>query len=290
MYDVIYLARLEVTEKYMNDVKILAPKAKVIYDTVDLHYLREMREAKLKDSIRLYEKAGETKQREIALMKKADCTLVVSSLEKQMLQEEYPDLNKIEFFHMPRDIYGSAQGFESRKDILFIGGFEHPPNMDAVLYFVKEIFPQVKQAVQDIKFFIIGSKTPQEIRDLASNDVMITGYVEDISTYFNSCRMSIAPLRYGAGIKGKILTSFSYGLPAVATSIASEGMGIKNEHDVLVADTAEAFAQQVIRLYSDAELWETISKNALDTITSRYSMAAVTQKFDELLTGLGIPK
>ncbi len=288
LYDVIYLARLEVTEKYIHLVKTLAPQAQVIYDTVDLHYLREIRKAKLKDSLSLYEKAIETKQREIALMEKADCTLVVSRLEQQLLQEEYPALQNIEFFHMPREIYGSAQGFEPRHNILFIGGFEHPPNIDAVLYFVEEIFPKVKAEINEMKFFVIGSKAPPEILNLASEDIIITGYVPDISDYFNQCKLSVAPLRYGAGIKGKILTSFSYGLPVVATSIAAEGMELQNSHDVLIEDNAEQFAQQVVRLYTDSDLWETLSHNSLETLSTRYSTEAVTQKFEGLLRNLSV--
>ncbi|NET43635.1 tetratricopeptide repeat protein [Okeania sp. SIO2B3] len=285
-YDVVYLARLEFTEKHIDNVRKFAPQAKIIYDTVDLHYLREEREAKLKNSFELAEKATQTKERELALMTKADCTLVVSMMEKQMLEEENPHLKNIEFFNMPRDIYGASKGFEERKNILFIGGFQHPPNVDAVLYFVRDVFPLIKQKVNDIKFFVIGSNAPEEIVNLSSDDVIITGHIPDISEYFNSCKISVAPLRYGAGIKGKILTSFSYGLPVVATSIAAEGMGIKDGYDVLIGHTSESFAQKVASLYLDNKLWSKISQNSLDTISSKYSMEAVTNKFDELLRNL----
>ena len=287
-YDLVYLARLEFTEKHIDNVKKFAPKAKIIYDTVDLHYLREQREAKLKNSFELYEKAMKTKGRELALMAKADCTLVVSTTEKQMLEQENPHLKNIEFFHMPRDIYGAETGFAARKNILFIGGFQHPPNVDAVLYFVQEVFPLVKQKVNDIKIFIIGSRAPESILKLSSDDVIITGHVPDVSEYFNSCKMSVAPLRYGAGIKGKILTSFSYGLPVVATPIAAEGMGITDGYDVLIGDNPANFAQQVATLYLDNKLWSKISQNSLDTISSRYSMTAVTSKFNQLLTSLDV--
>ncbi|MDJ0515222.1 MAG: tetratricopeptide repeat protein [Trichodesmium sp. MO_231.B1] len=289
-YDVIYLARLEFTEKHIDNVRKFAPQAKIIYDTVDLHYLREQREAKLKNSLELLEKAIKTKERELALMAKVDCTLVVSMMEKQMLEQENPHLKNIEFFNMPRDIYGAEKEFADRKNILFIGGFQHPPNVDAMLYFVQEIFPLVKHKINDMKIFIIGSKAPEEILNLSSDDVIITGHVPDISEYFHSCKISIAPLRYGAGIKGKILTSFSYGLPVVATPIAAEGMGITDGYDVLIGDNPENFAQQVTNLYLDNKLWSKISQNSLDTISSRYSMKAVTNKFDELLSSLDVAK
>ncbi|MDT9341697.1 glycosyltransferase, partial [Trichodesmium erythraeum 21-75] len=287
-YHVVYLARLEYTEKHIDNVRKFAPQAKIIYDTVDLHYLREQRKAKLKNSLELAEKATQTKERELALMTKADCTLVVSMMEKQMLEKENPHLQNIEFFNMPRDIYGTNKGFEDRKNILFIGGFQHPPNVDAVLYFVQDIFPLIKEKVNDIKFFVIGSNAPEEILNLSSDDVIITGHVRDISEYFNSCKISVAPLRYGAGIKGKILTSFSYGLPVVATTIAAEGMGIQDGYDVLIGHTSESFAQKVASLYLDNKLWSKISQNSLETISSKYSMEAVTNKFDELLRNISV--
>ncbi|MGF1493845.1 MAG: glycosyltransferase family 4 protein [Microcoleaceae cyanobacterium] len=282
----VYLSRLEVTEKYLNDVRAFAPQAMIIYDTVDLHHLREIREAKLKNSVQLYEKAMETKRRELALMNYVDCTLVVSQLEKRLLEREQPDLKNIEFFPMPREIYGAAQNFAERQNMVFIGGFEHPPNVDAVLYFVQEIFPRVKQAIGQLKFFVIGNKAPQEILDLATEDVVIAGYVPELGEYFNHCKLSVAPLRYGAGIKGKILTSCCYGLPVVATPIAVEGMGLQDGHDVLVGDTAERFAQQVIEVYRDEGLWTRISQNSLATVASRYSMEAVTGQFGQLLNRL----
>ncbi|MGB3512047.1 MAG: tetratricopeptide repeat protein [Microcoleaceae cyanobacterium] len=287
-YDVVYLARLEFTEKHIDNVRKFAPQAKIIYDTVDLHYLREQREAKLKNSLELDKKANQTKDRELALMAKADCTLVVSMMEKQILEEENPHLKNIEFFNMPRDIYGAEKEFDARKNILFIGGFQHPPNVDAMLYFVQKVFPLVKQKIHDMKIFIIGSRAPEEILKLSSDDVIITGHVPDVSEYFHNCKLSVAPLRYGAGIKGKILTSFSYGLPVVATSIAAEGMGITDNYDVLIGDNPEHFAQQITNLYLDNKLWSDISRNSLNTISSRYSMEAVTNKFDELLSNLNI--
>jgi glycosyltransferase involved in cell wall biosynthesis len=288
LYDVVYIARLECAEKYIDEVRKSAPQAKIIYDTVDLHYLREVREAKLKNNLELYENALITKSKELGLMEKADCTLVVSQAEKKLLETENPQLKTIQFFPMPRDIYGAERGFDCRKNILFIGGFQHTPNVDAVLYFVQEIFPLVKGQVKDIKFTIIGSNAPQSVLELASEDVIITGHVPDISDYFNTCKLSIAPLRYGAGIKGKILTSFSYGLPVVATSIAAEGMGIQDGHDVLVADSVNDFAQKIVALYNNQKLWNHISQNSVQTMNERYSMAAVTKQFKTLFNSLGV--
>ncbi len=290
LYDLIYMSRLAVAERHIDDLKKYAPQAKIIYDTVDLHYVREMRKAKLSNHLELYQQAVQTKKRELGVMEKADCTLVVSTVEKQLLEREAPHLQNVEFFHMPREIYGVKQGFENRKNIVFIGGFGHPPNQDAILYFVQDVFPLIHQKIEEIKLIIIGSHPPQNILDLASEQVIVKGYVEDISEYFNLCRLSIAPLRYGAGVKGKILTSMSYGLPIIATSIAVEGMELQDGYDILVGDTAHNFAEKVIQLYSNSELWNTISQNCLDTVSSRYSMSAVKAWFSQRFKNLELKK
>ena len=287
-YEVIYLTRVAVAEKYIDTVREFAPQAKVIFETADLHHLREEREAELKNDAQLYQKAKETKLRELTVMNKADCTLLVSTTEKKILQQTNPELKNIQSFNIPREIYGCPQNFKNRKDILFIGGFRHTPNIDAMTFFTHQVFPLIQKSIQDIKLFIVGSHPTEEIKELASESVTVTGYVADISEYFNRCRLSVAPLRYGAGVKGKVLTSFGYGVPVVATSIAAEGMELQEGHDVLIADAADDFAKQVIALYSDKDLWEKLSQNSLKTMHDRYSMTAVIRRFQNLLKDLGL--
>ena len=149
---------------------------------------------------------------------------------------------KIAVIPLIREIPGREKSFSDRKDILFVGGFEHRPNVDAMLSFVCDIWPLIKKCLPEIVFYIIGSKPPKEILDLAGEDVIVTGYLPDISSYFHDCRLSVAPLRYGAGLKGKVVTSLSYGLPCVASSVAVEGSGLKPGEDILVADKPEEFA------------------------------------------------
>ena len=118
--------------------------------------------------------------------------------------------------------------------------------------------------------------------------MIVTGYVSDISPYFNGCRLSVAPLRYGAGLKGKVATSLSYGLPCVASSVAVEGSGLKPGEDILVADKPEAFAMAVERLYRNEILWNTLSDRGLDFMKQHFSFDAGRQKLESLLRNLGV--
>ena len=285
-YDLVFIARAEVAAVHIDNIKTYCRNAKVIFDTEDLHFVREERQAALENDVELAKKAMQRKIEELTIAEKADCTIVVSPYERQVLLKENPNLN-ITVIPVPREIPGRLSGFEDRRDILFIGGFEHPPNVDGVLHFVLDTYPVIKQQLPDLKFYVLGSKPTSEVLNLATDpSIIVTGYVDDLAPYFNQIRLSVAPLRYGAGVKGKILTSLSYGLPVVASNIAIEGIGLENDVDVLCADSPTDFAKNIVRLYTDSVLWNRLSANGLAKMTTHYSMSAATAVFRQLFTNL----
>ena len=287
-YDVVMLCRPYVAEPHIDYVRQYCPKALVLFDTEDLHHIREQRRAELENDAAMADQARRTKQQELGVAVKADYTIVVSPLEKEILLRENPDI-PVALIYPVRSIHVTKNPFERRKDILFVGGYQHAPNVDAVLYFVKDIFPLLRQRLSGVALHLIGSRAPNSILNLASKDIFVEGYVEDLEPYFDSCRVSIAPVRYGAGIKCKILTSLSFGVPSVGTSLACEGMGLRHGHDVFIADGAGQFADAVEKLYLDKVLWERISKNGLETMNRLYSMEAARAQFDHILSEKGAP-
>ncbi|MDX1412368.1 MAG: glycosyltransferase family 4 protein, partial [Nitrospirales bacterium] len=132
----------------------------------------------------------------------------------------------------------------------------------------------------------IGSRVPESLTQLACEDIVIVGYVPDLSEYLKGLRVAVNPLRYGAGIKGKIVTSMAYGLPCVGTSLAFEGMGLTDEEDVLIGDTPEQFAQAVVRLYCDENLWRNLSQRGVKIVKERYSFHIAKQSFETLFSEL----
>ncbi len=290
-YDLVLLYKVHCAACILDLVRRYCPKAKIIFDTVDLHFVREQRQAVIEGSQELQENAEKTKLLELSVIRKTDCTIVLSAAEREILLKE-PDVagEKIAVIPLIRKIPGRGNSFSARKDILFVGGFEHRANVDAVLSFVRLVWPLIKKSLPNIVFYIVGSKPPQEILDLAGEDVIVTGYLSDISSYFNDCRLSVAPLRYGAGLKGKVATSFSYGLPCVASSVAVEGFGLKPGEDILVADKPEEFAAAVIRLYGNEALWNRLSDNGLDFMKQHFSYAAGRKRLERLLRELGVLK
>jgi glycosyltransferase involved in cell wall biosynthesis len=177
-------------------------------------------------------------------------------------------------------------GFGERRDILFIGGYQHNPNVEAVLYFTREILPALRSRIPDLRFLILGSRPPAEIRELACDHIQVLGFQKDIAPYFNACRLMVAPLRFGAGIKGKLGTSFSYGLPVVATSIAAEGMYLQDGRDVLIGDDARSFADAVVRAYTDPELWARLSVGGREVVRERYSPEVIRRGLAEVIASI----
>jgi glycosyltransferase involved in cell wall biosynthesis len=264
-------------------VRLHAPQSRIIFDTVDLHYLREDREAQLTRDPEVRRKARERQQLEHELIEQADETWVVSPVEQQLLQEKWPG-KSVQLVSNIVEVPGSKTPFALRRDYLFIGGFQHRPNIDAVLFFVQKIYPLVSEHLRDAKFYIIGDKAPPEIVALATDRIVVAGLQKDVRPFFDSVKLSVAPLRFGAGVKGKINQSMAFGVPVVATSLAVEGMDLTDHEDVLVADEPEDFARSLIELYESEELWKTLSQNSIKETRASYSTDTASKTLEFLFS------
>jgi GT2 family glycosyltransferase/glycosyltransferase involved in cell wall biosynthesis len=284
-FNIIILSRCDFARKHVADVREFAPKSHLIFDTVDLHFLREKRAAAITGQRDNRERAREKRQIEFDLIQETDQTWVVSPVEREVILSSHPH-SSVEVVSNIVELPGSVTPFAERRDILFIGSFQHPPNTDGVLFFSREILPLVQERIPDLRFYIIGDKAPPEVVALSSERVILTGYQPDVSIYFNTVTLSVAPLRYGAGVKGKINQSLAFGVPVVATSVAAEGMDILNREEGLIADTPETFAAAVIELYRSESLWNRISKRGLRKTQKFYSMEAARQQFLRIFSTL----
>jgi glycosyltransferase involved in cell wall biosynthesis len=283
IFDIVVLSRCDFARKHVTDVRQNAPQSRIIFDTVDLHYLREDREARLTQDPDVHRKAQERQQLEHELIKQTDETWVVSPIEQQLLQEKWPH-KSVQVVSNIVDISGSKTPFALRRDWLFIGGFQHRPNIDAVLFFVEKIYPLVRDHLRDAKFYIIGDKAPPEIVALANERIIVAGLQRDARPFFDAVKLSVAPLRFGAGIKGKINQSMACGVPVVATSLAVEGMDLTDREDVLIADEPQDFARALIELYESEELWNRLSQSGVNKTRELYSADAAREKLTFLFS------
>ncbi len=287
-FDLVIISRAEIAARHMGTVRRLAPGAKVVFDTVDLHFLREAREAELKQDRNCAVSAARRKQQELDLARTADLTLVVSQIELNLLRQECPGLDVRMLSTITPIDKAAIPRFEDRRGIVFIGGFEHPPNLDAVLYFAREIFPMVQARIPECVFQVIGSAPTPEILALASPRIQVLGYVPEVRPYFDQARVSVAPVRFGAGVKGKVNQSMSRGVPVVVTQVAAEGMFLVHEQSAMVADDPQSFADAIVRVWNSRELWEQLSRNGLSTLREHFSVESATHRIDELLQWAGL--
>ncbi len=273
-FDSVIACRHYVAREFLPLLRRHAPQARILFDSVDLHYLREQRAADLDGSPALVHAARRTRALELDVIARADVTLVVSEAERALLAQDAPQAN-VEVLSNLHRLAGRGLPFGQRHDLVFVGGFRHPPNVDAMRWFVAEVFGQVRARLPGVRLHCIGSDVPAEIAALSDHPgVVVHGHVPDIAPFMDGCRIALAPLRYGAGVKGKVNLSMAHGQPVVATACAVEAMHLRDGHDVLVANDAPSFAAAVVRLYQDQTLWEQLATHGLANVARHFSLDA----------------
>jgi len=271
LLDVVLVFRPTVLEQVIGSVRAHAPQAVLLFNNMDLHFLRMRREAELAGDAALWRASEAMERRETALMRRVDCAMTPSSHE---LPEILARAVGVPALVMPfiAKFHGTAVTFADRRDICFLGGFRHSPNVDAARWFAREIMPLLRRAEPGIRFIVAGSHPSPEVLALACDDVVVTGMVADLRDVFDAVRVFACCVRAGAGVKGKLADAMSYGVPAVSTTIGAEGMGLVDGTDLLIADSAENFAAACLRLYRDPQLWARFSAAGQERVRSLYSL------------------
>ncbi|AJY44006.1 glycosyltransferase [Burkholderia humptydooensis] len=286
---VVIAQRIIVARHVIEPLRHDVPGIKIVFGTVDLHYLREERAAILERSPEALEEALLLRRAEIQAVSEADATIVVSRLEGDILRDIVPDAN-VHRIPIPRLPTRSTRSFDERSGVLFVGGFAHRPNVDAVKFLVKDIWPLVRRRLPDAELRIVGSGTTDEVRTLDNPvaGVTIVGFVENLGEVMDAARVSVAPLRFGAGIKGKVVSSLLHGLPCVLSKVASEGMGLVAGEQVLEGDGAEEIADAIVKLYEDRQLWQHVADAGFVAAAAEYSVESVANLLSGLLDSIGV--
>ncbi len=269
----VILCRHTVAGQYAGLVRRHAPQAKLLFDTVDLHFLRERRAAELGGSTLMARQAEAARRSELALIEQADVSFVVSPHERALLARLLPQA-RVELLSNIHDVHGCRQPYAGRRDLVFIGGYGHPPNSDAVRWIAGEILPKLREALPDICVHVLGDMPDAARRELATPGLEFHGRVAELAPWLDRCLATLAPLRFGAGVKGKINMAMSHGVPVIATTIAVEGMRLTDGTNVLVADDASAYVNAIQRLQHDETLWRQLSEHGLDNVQQHFSAAA----------------
>ena len=248
--DRIYLHRPHIAEQLLSSLEKMQPRPPIIFFGHDLHYLRIGREQAVTGDEALAKSAKKWKKREYAVFDRVDKVYYASQVEVDEIAREKPELDvrAIPLYVLEESSQASYQ-FDSTSDILFVGGFNHPPNVDGICWFVEQVFPLVQETCPGIKLHIVGSNPSDAVQDLQGEAVVVYGYLSDqeLDALYRRVRQVIVPLRFGAGVKGKVLEAIQKHVPLVTTSIGAEG--IPNAEQVMcIADTAEDFSAGIIAL------------------------------------------
>lgn len=285
--EAVYLNRPHIAAKYIDFIKENT-NTRVIYYGHDLHFLREGREYALTGDVERRQAAEYWKSIEISLMYKANMSYYPSYIERDAIKDVDEDIpvKDIVAYVYEEFLDGISDDFRQREGLLFVGGFAHPPNVDAVLWFAKEIYPLIREKM-DVPFYVVGSKVTDEIKALEQpgNGIVIKGFVseEELKELYSTCKIVVVPLRYGAGVKGKVVEAIYHGAPIVTTSIGAEGI-LEAEDVMVVRDVPREFAEAVVDLYGNVDMCCKMSRRTQEVIKKNYSLEAAWSVVEEDFT------
>ncbi|MEW6133627.1 MAG: glycosyltransferase [Pseudomonadota bacterium] len=268
-FDLVYITRFDVAERHIDHIRKFT-RAKVLFNNADLHFLRELRMHLSQGHTDLSGPLA-TRERELVLMRKVDAVLSYNESEHAVILSH--NLRDDNIFKCPWVVpaHGHKTPFAEREGIAFLGGYRHLPNVEAVEFFVEKVMPALRAKGRDIKFHIFGSHPPKEFERFDSDDIVVEGYVESLDDVFEKCRVFIAPLLSGAGIKGKVLEAMSWGVPSVLSPVAAEATGLTNKISAMIAEEPEEWVDAILELYEDEKKWQFMSGNALTIARNNYS-------------------
>ncbi|WP_426476189.1 glycosyltransferase family 4 protein [Chryseobacterium sp. CBSDS_008] len=267
---------------FYKKMKAVLPSTKFIYDMVDIHFLRFKRAIELEPArISLKKNYKHFFRLETVVAPQLDYIIAISDKEKEIMSQ-YADKNKIitiSNIHYPKIDISERKSFSESKGITFIGSI-HEPNIDAVKFLYEKIMPIVWKTNPELEVSIIGNVAEKLDLKLYPKFKFL-GFVESIEEHFMNSKIMVAPLRFGAGVKGKIGQAFEYFLPVVTTDIGAEGMKLTDKKNVLIANDESSFAESIIQLNNDEELWNTLSSNSVDSLRA-FSPEEVKEKLKTL--------
>ncbi|MDQ3849109.1 MAG: glycosyltransferase family 4 protein [Actinomycetota bacterium] len=280
LYDLVLLSTPGAASGSIDVARRAFPDATILYDSVDLHFLRQERRAEIVGGV---SERDYWIEKELECIRRSDITVTVTENEAQIVRSLVPSARTFVLPVVYEPDPEPRLPYDATSDLLFIGGFLHDPNIDAVRYLAREILPLITDEV-DARLWVIGPHPPEEIRALASASVVIAGHVPDVASHLRRARVFVSPVRFGAGMKGKNAHAMAYGVPLVTTTVGAEGMDLIDGDHVLIRDGAESFAAGVLALYRDPVLWGRLATQSWEVARARWSPDAMLSKLDALLT------
>jgi len=276
------LSRPHVASRYVYALRELAPGARIVYDAVDLHYLRELRRS-LVANVPAAARIDALRELELAMVRCCDTTTVVSDEERDEVLRSVPEAT-VEVIPTIEEPISDVPSLAGRAGIVFVGGFLHSPNVDAALFLVRSVMPHVWRRRPDARLTIVGQHPPSELQALAGPRVDVAGWVDEIAPMLGRARVAVAPMRYGAGLQLKAVEAMAHGVPVVATALVAAGLGAKDDLHLLVADEPDEIASRICALAGDDDLWHRLSHAGQALVAERYAPDVIAPRIRALLS------
>ncbi|HXT07996.1 MAG TPA: glycosyltransferase [Roseiarcus sp.] len=287
-FDFFYITRYSVAIRYIDAIRAAAPQAKIVFCNADLHFLREVRAAMASRDPAMMAKASETRELELDVIRRADVTLSYTETEAAVIVSHNFDAGRVMRCPWVVAPTPGAPSFEAREGLAFLGNFRHPPNEEAMVYFLKDVMPGLRERLPNVKLHIFGSHMTDRLKAMAAPDVVIEGFVERVEEVYDRCRVFVAPLRSGAGIKGKVIGALAAGTPSVVSPLAAEGVGISAGVQAMLAETPAEWVSAIAALYSDERRWAEMSERARAFVATNFSFEQGQMRMRAALAAAGV--
>ncbi|MBV7540380.1 glycosyltransferase [Acidovorax sp. sic0104] len=289
-FDLVYITRYHVAQAQLACVREFAPRAKVVLMNADLHFLRELRGALAAGDAKALESAKLTRSEELAVMSDVDLVLTYTAVEEAVIQSHNLDVTVVGRCPWVSPVADAVAPFAGRAGIAFLGGFGHPPNQEAVEWFLQNVWASLRAELPDVQLHIYGSNAPPGLAALVARHegVILQGWVPRVATAYAAHRVFIAPLQSGAGIKGKVIGALAHGVPSVLSPLAAEGISVADGIDALLAGTPTQWVEAVSRIYRDDAAWRAMSARAQVFVRARHGFAQGVQQMQDALQRAGI--
>jgi GT2 family glycosyltransferase/glycosyltransferase involved in cell wall biosynthesis len=262
-----FWACLSVPEQYLDEIRRVSPQTRVAVLSYDQHGLRERRLAELNGLWTNLERAHDFGQREYEVYQQADMVLAVSEADRRGMLAANPGL-EIAVLPMVAEGATSAAEFASRADVLFLGNFTNAANLEGLNWLLEEVWPRVAPRLPEAQLHLAGHRVPE---GLSGDRIVALGYVKDLDAVLAQHRVFVSPIRYCTGIQTKVLGAVARGLPVVTTPAAAEGLNLQHGKECLIAATPEDFAGEIVRAYSDENLWRKLSQGGATLVKNEFS-------------------
>lgn len=283
MLDFVLVSRPSVMAEVSSALSLYSPDVPLVYDMVDAHGVRLRRQAQIIGAQESLNHALHIEAVERRAARMADVTIAVSRPDEEYIKSVAGMELRTVVIPTIHEALPTSTAFEDRNGLLFVGGFQHDPNVDAVKFLVNEILPLVRRQIAEVSLTVVGSRATEEVKALHGNGVNVLGWIEELRPVYEAARLVVAPLRYGAGVKGKIGEALSHHVPVVTTSIGVEGYRLAPGQEILVGDTAEEIAAHIVATYEDRDAWNALSSAGAKAIEKSVGLSSLDGMLDDLI-------